>query len=276
MRLDGEVAIVTGSTRGIGRAIATRFAEEGASVVVTGRAEDLGREVEKQIRDRGGRATFRRADLKHEGDVQQLIDEAVEQFDRLTILVNNAAPTDLLPVADGAVVDIAADDWQSVVDLTLRPAFYTSKHALPKMIDNQYGSIVNISSGVTIRPMPGQAAYTSAKAGVEALTRTLAVHYGQAGVRANTIVVGFVPHDGLLEMLAVPQFAEPMKQMHLTRLGNPDDVAHAAVYLASHESDFVTGTSIVVDGGATCRMPTPELSLDLLSDETKDELLNRG
>jgi NAD(P)-dependent dehydrogenase (short-subunit alcohol dehydrogenase family) len=257
-----EVAIVTGSTRGIGRATAMLLAREGAAVVVTGRTTELGEEVVDLICGAGGAAVFVRADIAQETEIAAVVERAVSEFGHLSVLVNNAAPTELVMSVDGDVVRTASADWRSIVELPLSAAFYACKASIPRMIENGHGSIVNISSAATVLANPGQVAYTSGKAGLEALTRAVAVQYGRRAIRANTVIVGGVPHD---EAFFDADSLEQLKKMHLTRLGTPDDIAYAVAYLASSESEFVTGSAVTVDGGLTCQMPVPPALAEQLS-----------
>jgi NAD(P)-dependent dehydrogenase (short-subunit alcohol dehydrogenase family) len=249
-RLEGHVAIVTGSTRGIGRATAEMFAAEGAKVLVTGRNRDAGQDVEKAIRSAGGEALYFPTDVEREGDVQAAVDEAVRAFGKLTILVNNAAPTDLMASGqvDGPIAELTTERWGRLMLGTLTSVFWSCKYAIPAMINAGKGSIVNISSSAAIRGWTGIDAYTAGKAGMNGLTRSLAVEYGGANIRCNSIVTGVVMpggDDG-------SPFAETVKRLQVLRIGQPSDIANAATYLASDEASFVTGVLLPVDGGLTC------------------------
>lgn len=263
MRLQGEVALVTGSTHGIGRAIATRFAREGASVVVTGRDREAGARVVDEITGDGGRAVMIAADLRDESAIEALVAGAVDRFGRVDIAVNNAAGTDLHRAgADRAVTELTVEGFDRVVAVNLRGPVLVAKHAIRAMLAAGGGSVVNITSLMALRGHPGVDAYTATKGALDALTRSIAVEYGPSNVRCNAIAVGLVaftderPDHRELRPIARP--GSPLVDAHLTRLGTPDDVAHAAVYLASRaESGFVTGTVLVVDGGVSCRSPAP-------------------
>ncbi|MBZ4531245.1 SDR family oxidoreductase [Mycobacterium avium subsp. hominissuis] len=262
-RLQDKVAVVTGSTRGIGRAIAVRFAAEGASVVVTGRSLADGADTAADIENWGGKAVFVSSDLEAQTQIEQLIDEAVQRFGRLDVLVNNGAATDLAGPGgvDAALLELDTARWDAIVRGCATTVLWSSQAALPHMITGGGGSIVNVSSAASIRATPAKAAYSAAKASVEALTRSIAVDYAAQGIRANTLVLGFVVSRPSHEALAADPVTGPaLRGMQLTRLGTPEDVAAAALFLASDEAGFITGTSLVVDGGATCRMPIPDLS----------------
>lgn len=250
-RMNGEVALVTGSTRGIGRAIAEMFAAEGAAVIVTGRSKDLGEEVRSTIEAAGGKAIYLATDVGIEADVQAAVDEGVRHFGKLTVLVNNAAPTDLMMtgLVDGSVTDLTTERWDQIMDGTLKSVFWALRFSIPEMIRAGHGSIVNISSASATRGMAGVDAYTAAKAGMIGLSRSVATEYGSRNIRSNVIVVGLVHHGS-------PEADNPLipvlERMQLTRLGCPDDIAYAATYLCSSEAGFVTGVELPVDGGLTC------------------------
>ncbi len=275
-RMAGKVALVTGSTRGIGRATAIRFAEEGASVVVTGRTEDTGREVEAEIRAAGGEATYVRTDLAVEADVVGAVRAAVEQYGGLTTLVNNAAPTELMGPgrADRRVTDLENDAWDSIMLVALKAVVWACKHAIPEIaatvarsadpsaVDPATGgAIVNISSAASLLGTPGLDTYTAAKGAINTLTRSMAVEYAADGIRSNCIVAGMVlTSEGAFQLMDDPVIGGATRAMHLTRLGLPVDIANAALFLASDEAAFLTGAVIPVDGGVTARMPVPDLS----------------
>ena len=272
-RMQGKVAIVTGSTRGIGRATALRFAREGARVVVTGRTEDAGRAVEEEIRAAGGDAVFVPTDLAREEDVVAMVATAMERYGALTTLVNNAAPTELMGPGrlDRRVTELENDAWDSIMLVALKAVIWSCKHAIPAMTASAKsgdggGAIVNISSAASILGTPGLDTYTAAKGALNALTRSLAVEYAPDNIRVNCIVSGMVlTSEGAWKMMDDPVIGGATKAMHLTRLGMPDDIANAALFLASDESAFVTGAVIPVDGGVTARMPVPDISAADLS-----------
>lgn len=265
-RLVGKVALVTGSTRGIGRATAVRFAAEGASVIVTGRTEDAGRGVESEIRDAGGEATYVRTDLTHEDDVVAAVEAAVDTYGKLTTLVNNAAPTELMGPGrqDRRVTELENDAWDAIMLVALKAVVWACKYAIPEMAkaDADAGSsIVNISSAASMLGTPGLDTYTAAKGALNTLTRSMAVEYAADGIRSNCIVSGMVlTSEGAHKMMEDPVIGGATRAMHLTRLGLPDDIANAALFLASDEAAFITGAVIPVDGGVTARMPVPDIS----------------
>ncbi|MFJ8816336.1 SDR family NAD(P)-dependent oxidoreductase [Amycolatopsis thermoflava] len=239
----GKVALVSGSTRGIGRSIAEHLAAEGAAVVVTGRTVEKGEKVAGRIREAGGTAEFLRLDITDEDSVRSVIAETVRRFGSLTTLVNNAAPTDVVATTVKSVADYTTADWNSVLLGTLTGnVFWASKYAWPHLAAAGGASIVNISSGQAIAGFKGFGAYGAAKAGVTSLTRTLAVEGAPYGIRANSVLVGRV-------VSGRGDSGHHTGGGRLTRIGNPMDIAYAVAYLASDRAEFVTGTQLTADGG---------------------------
>jgi NAD(P)-dependent dehydrogenase (short-subunit alcohol dehydrogenase family) len=263
MRMADKVAIVTGSTRGIGRAIALHFAREGAKVIVTGRTEKAGHEVEQEIRAAGGEATYVRTDMASEDDVIAMVRAATEHYGKLTTLVNNAAPTELMGPgkSDRRVTELENDAWDSIMLVSLKAVVWSCKYAIPEIAKAGGGSILNISSAASMLGTPGLDTYTAAKGALNTLTRSMAVEYAPDNIRSNCIVSGMVlSSPGAFKMMEDPVIGGHSKAMHLTRLGIPDDIAYAALFLCSDEAAFVTGALIPVDGGVTARMPVPDIS----------------
>lgn len=261
MRLKDKIAFITGATSGIGAVMARRFAEEGAKVVIAARRVDKGEAVAASIRDAGGQAAFHKMDTAVESEVQASVEFAVDTFGALNILVNNAGPVDLIQSGtDRPVHELASDAFDRIVKVTLYGPFWCCKHAIPHMIRGGGGSIVNISSIAAVTGMPMLPAYSAAKGGLSAMTRQLAFDYGRHNIRANAIITGLIVHEGSKAQIDTPAKYQAYRNRHLTRLGVPDDIANAAIYLASDESEFVTGSHINVEGGVLVKSrPDTEL-----------------
>ncbi len=253
MRLAGEIALVTGSSSGIGRAVAVEFAAQGAQVIVTGRDVERGEAAataaRRAARDLGGDAAFVPADLADEAASVALVGAAGERFGGLTVLVNNAVAASV-DESDGPVTELGTAAWESSLRINLTAPMWLCRAAIPLMIEAGRGSIINVSSRAAERASPGLAGYIASKGGLNALTRSLAVDYAGSNIRANTISPGYVLNERRDTDLTDERRAR-LEGMHLTRLGLGADVAHAAVYLASRESEFVTGINLTLDGGSS-------------------------
>jgi NAD(P)-dependent dehydrogenase (short-subunit alcohol dehydrogenase family) len=241
-RLAGEAALVTGSTSGIGRAIAAAFVREGANVVVTGRDETRGARVAAELS-----AEFIAADLHDEQQCVRLVDTAADRLGGLTVLVNNAAGGD---AADGPVAELTTAGWEAILRVDLTAPMWCARAAIPHLRAAGHGAIVNISSRQGERASKGLAAYIAAKAGLNGLTRSIAVDEAAHNIRCNTISPGYVLNERRDADIS-PERRARYEGMHLTRLGEADDVAHAAVYLASREAEFLTGVNLELDGGGS-------------------------
>jgi NAD(P)-dependent dehydrogenase (short-subunit alcohol dehydrogenase family) len=246
-RLAGHVALVTGSTAGIGRAIALRFSEEGARLVVTGRDAARGAAVVDSIHALGGDATFRAADLDHEAACRDLVEFATTTYGQLTVLVNNAVTTE---ADDGAAHDITTDAWEHILRIDLTAVAWLCRAGIGAMLEAGGGRIVNISSRAGSQGIPRHAAYSAAKGGLDALTRSIAVDYAGHNIRCNAIAAGYVLND-VRDRDITPERRAQLEARHLTRVGTARDVANAALFLASDESDWITGITLPVDGGST-------------------------
>lgn len=247
-RLAGELALVTGSTSGIGRAIAVEFAAEGARVAVHGRDPARGAAVVDEIAAGGGSAAFLAADLADEATCERLVADAAQWLGGLTVLVNNAVGVSV--GHDATVGEMRTDYWNEALRVNLTAPMVLCRAALPRMMAAGHGAIVNVSSRQAERPSAGLAAYAASKGGLNALTRVLAVEYAAHNIRANTLSPGFVVNDRRDADMTAERRAR-YEAMHLTRLGNARDCAYAAVYLASRESEFLTGINLALDGGSS-------------------------
>ncbi len=247
-RLAGEVALVTGSTSGIGRQIAIQFAEEGAKVAVTGRNVARGAEVVDQIVAAGGEAVFLAADLLDSETPRRIVAEATDRLGPLTVLVNNAAGGDA--GKDAPVGEIEAASWEAKLRVNLTAPAMLCQAAIPHMLAAGHGSIINISTRAAERASANLSAYISSKGGLNALTRSIAVDYAKQGIRCNTISPGYVVNPKR-DADITPERRARYEAMHLNRLGTAQDVAYCAVYLASHESGWLTGVLIPLDGGGS-------------------------
>lgn len=240
-RFAGRTALVTGSTSGIGLETARRLAAEGAAVVVTGLEKDSGAELADEIREGGGTAIFVPADLTVDDELHHLVSAALEAFGRIDVLVNNAGRA-----VEKPFLDHTDEDWDELIRLNGRPSFKMMKLVIPTMVENGFGSIVNVASLAAVKASPMHAGYGFVKAGLLQMTKNVALEFAGQGIRANTVLPGGV----LTPMVADSPFLDQMTAMvPLGRIGQPGDVASAVLYLASEEAAYITGTSLVVDGG---------------------------
>src|SRR5207237_1092265 len=248
MRLEHKVAIVTGGGTGIGEAIAKIFAREGAKVAITGRRKDeLGRVV-RDIERKGGKASALPGSVTNEQDVQDAVAATVRTFGRLDILVNNAG--NLFHV--GRLHETTDQIWDETFDVFMKGTFRFIRAAIPQMLQQGGGSILNISTTAALEAIPGfeAHAYQAAKAGVIMLTKTVAVHYAKQNIRCNCICPAGLVTPPVAGMLQDPKTKTWLEGMHpLGRLGQPEEIAEAAVYFASDESRWTTGSILTVDGG---------------------------
>src|SRR5262245_56034789 len=247
MRLAGERVLVTGSTAGIGKQVAIHCAQEGGRVAVHGRDRARGDAVVETITRAGGTAVFVGADIGDEGACTAVVDRAAERLGGLTVLVNNAVAG---TGGRSPVGTLDTAQWERVLRVNLTAVAWLCRAAIPHMRAAGHGSIVNVSSRQAERASAGLAAYIASKGGLNALTRSIAVDYAPDHIRCNALSVGYVVNERRDAGLTAERRAE-LEAMHLTRLGRPEDVAYAVVYLASRESEFVTGVLLPVDGGGT-------------------------
>jgi 3-oxoacyl-[acyl-carrier protein] reductase len=247
-RLKGKSAIVTGSATGIGKATAMLFASEGARVVVSDIDEAPAREVVNDIVAQTGEAIFVKADVSKPEDTGQLVESTVRSYGRIDVLVNNAA----VYRGDGDILQVPDEVWDRVIAVNLKGTYLCCKFAIARMVEQGGGSIVNISSVNALMGL-SLTAYTASKGGVESLTRLLAMEFGPKGIRVNSICPGTIMTENSIAIYSErPGLEEQVRKMYPGgRLGAPLDVAECALYLASDASAFVTGASLIVDGGLT-------------------------
>jgi NAD(P)-dependent dehydrogenase (short-subunit alcohol dehydrogenase family) len=256
MRLNDKVAAITGAAGGQGQAAARLFAQEGARLVVTDIDKEGAEKTAEQIRDAGGEAIALRTDVSREEEVAEMIRVTVDEFGTLDVLFNNAgvgySATDRLTMA--SVVDTPEEDWDAVLAINLKGAAMGCKHAIPVMVENGGGAIVNNASINALVGLSGADAYTAAKGGIVALTRVLAVDWGPSGVRVNCICPGGVETPMIAPVLEDEQVLGFMRESTpLGRLARPEETAQVALFLASDEASYVNGAIVPVDGGWTAR-----------------------
>jgi 3-oxoacyl-[acyl-carrier protein] reductase len=261
--LEGKVAVITGSGAGIGLAIARRFAAEGAKIVLSGRSEKNGLAAEASLRSAGASARYVSLDVSHEESVRHLMDAAASQWGTLDILINNAGPAGE-DFGIGAVHELDSEVFDRAMKIGAYGPFWCCKYALPHMIAGGGGAVVNISATAAVRALPRFAGYAIAKSVLEALGRQVANDYASDGVRCNTLLVGTVrPGDGDVSTLPAGFDAEGLDQIigrttMLGRVGRYADVAEAALFLASPASQYITGASLPVEGGALAKLQYPD------------------
>jgi NAD(P)-dependent dehydrogenase (short-subunit alcohol dehydrogenase family) len=247
-KLGGKVALITGAGSGIGRASALLFAREGARVVVVDYASAGGQETVRMIEEAGGDAIFIEADVSKAADVERMVKTTVETYGRIDILYNNAG----IAGRPARTTKAAEDEWNSIISTNLRGVFLGSKYAIPVMVTHGGGVVINTASAAGLFGSPGRPAYGASKAGVIQLTKTMALEYGKQNVRVNCICAGAVQTP-----MSAPDLADDaarqafIQNVPLGRIGLPEEIAKAALYLASDDSSYTTGAALVVDGGVS-------------------------
>jgi NAD(P)-dependent dehydrogenase (short-subunit alcohol dehydrogenase family) len=249
VRLQDKVAVITGAGSGMGRVAAQLFAREGAKVVVAEFSEAAGGETVSQVEAAGGVATFVRTDVTDEASAKAMIDHALSTYGRVDVLYNNAG---VMPEADHSVIDTDVATWDQVMAVNVRGVFLGCKYAIPAMVAQGSGSVINIASFVALVgcSVP-QDAYTASKGAILSLTRSLAVQFGPNGVRTNAICPGPVETPLLMDWLLKDEEAKRIRLARnpTGRFGKPEEIVNMAIYLASDESRWTNGASLVVDGG---------------------------
>jgi NAD(P)-dependent dehydrogenase (short-subunit alcohol dehydrogenase family) len=251
MRLQGKVALITGGASGIGRATAVLFAREGAGVVITGRNAQRGREVAAQIQQDGGHALFVPCDVRFSDQCRRAVQQTIDAFGGLHILFNNAGV-----FYPHTTPDCSEEEWDLQLDINLKGTFLMSKHALPVMIAQGGGVIINNSSGWGLVGGDAAVAYCASKGGVVLLTKAMAIDHGRQGIRVNCICPGDVdtpmlPDDARRRGLKLEDYLAGCANRPMGRIGAPEEIARAVLFLACDDSSFMTGAALAVDGGGT-------------------------
>jgi NAD(P)-dependent dehydrogenase (short-subunit alcohol dehydrogenase family) len=251
MRLANKVALVTGGSSGMGRATAKVFAQEGAKVAIIGRNESRGRQVVDEIGRDGGKAIFVKTDVRLAEDCRRAVDATVDAFGRLDILFNNAGV-----LYANTVPDCSEEEWDLTIDISLKGTFLMSKLALPIMITQGSGVIVNNASGWGLVGGNAAAAYCAAKGGVVLLTKAMAIDHARQGIRVNCICPGDVDtpmleEDARLRKMDFEDYLVAAADRPMGRIGKSEEIASAVLFLATDASSFMTGATLVVDGGGT-------------------------
>ncbi len=253
MRLKDKVALVTGGGRGIGEQITRLFAQEGAAVVIADLLKEEGEMVAASVRNGGGRAVFQSTDVTQSDQVKAAVDRAIAEYGRLDILVNDAG---WLRVE--MAINAAEEDFDRTMATHVKGTWLFSKHAIPHMMAAGGGAIVNISSMQAYGAIPGRIAYEAAKGGISAMTRELAVEYGPAGIRVNAVCPGVIMTERntrkAQEQETPEESALRVQCYPLRRLGSPEDVARAVLFLASDDASWITGVDLFVDGGISIQL----------------------
>ena len=241
--LQNQVAIVTGTSRGIGRAIALRLAREGCKIVGISRSVESCRPVAEEMRVLGAEFTPYAVDVSNEHAVAEVVEAAQQKMGKIDILVNNAGIT-----RDGLLMRMTSEDWDAVLQTNLKGAFYWIKHVTKHMMRARYGRIVNISSIIGLRGNAGQANYAAAKAGLIGLTKSVAREFASRQITCNAICPGFIQTD-MTASLPEELKKKLLEEIPLKRLGVPEDIAGAALFLCLPDASYMTGQALVVDGG---------------------------
>ena len=247
----GKVALVTGGTSGIGRAAAIAYAKEGAKVVVAGRRAAEGEETVRLVRAQGGEALFVPTDVAQEAQVKNLIGRTLQQFGRLDFAFNNAG----IEQTPTPLVEQTVETYDQVMDINVKGVWLCMKHEIPAILKTGGGSIVNTSSGLGVIGIPGVEIYAASKHAVIGLTKSAALEFGKQGIRINAVLPAVIETDMFQRFAGEkPEFRDQMTALHpIGRIGKPEEIAEAAIWLSSSKSSFVTGHSLLVDGGFTAQ-----------------------
>lgn len=247
MRLEGKVAIVTGAGRGIGLGCARRFAVEGAAVVIGDVDDDGGAKAAADVESDGGKATFTHCDVSDPAQAAALVQTAVSTYGGVDVCLNNAG---IIPIEGSDILETPESEWDRIVGVNLKGAFLVSQAAAREMVKKESGSIINIASVTALMAIGNQAAYVASKAGVNGLTKSMAIGLAHRGVRVNAIGPGSIETDLAAVVISdAESLARVMARTPLHRMGQPEDIAGTALFLASDDSSYITGQTIYVDGG---------------------------
>jgi len=245
--LNGKVAVVNGASRGIGEAIARGLAACGAQVVLTSRRVESAQEVADSIVDSGGKAVAQACHAGKLEEIEALFEFVSKEFGRLDILINNAATNPYYGPATG----LSPRAFDKTIDVNLKGPYFMTSAAVPLMIESGGGSIVNVASIAALIPLPGQAVYSMTKAGLISLTRSFAKEYGQQGIRVNAILPGVVKTRFASALVEDPSIQKWLSRLPVPRAGQPEDMVAGVLYLVSEQAAYTTGTTLVMDGGAS-------------------------
>lgn len=249
MRLKNKVAVITGSGSGIGRETALLFAKEGATVIVVDIDSSNGAETVTKIKEQNGEAEFYHADITKEDEVQDVVEFVVKEYKRIDVLFNNAGVSCV-----GSLHNIAYDSWNQIMNVNVNGVYLMSKHVVTCMMEQEKGSIINMSSSIAKMGVAERAAYATTKGAVLSLTKAMQVDYAKYNIRVNALMPGTIYTPFVEKYVANSEdpaaTVESIKRRQLTdELGKPIDIAYAALYLASDESNFMLGSSFIIDGG---------------------------
>lgn len=243
MDFNGQVAIVTGGARGIGKAIAEGFAEKGVNLAIADVNIEAAKETAAGLTQHGVKTIALKLDVSNSGEVKKAFEEVLNEFGRIDILINNAGIT-----RDGLILRMKEEDWDAVIDINLKGVFLCSREAVKTMSKQRYGRIVNITSVAAFMGNPGQANYSASKAGIVGLTKTIAKEYASRGITVNAVAPGFIK-TAMTDALSENVKQEMMNMIPTGRFGAVEDVANAVLFLSSPDSGYITGQIIHVNGG---------------------------
>ncbi len=243
MKFKDEIVVITGATRGIGKAIASAFAKEGAGVILVGRSEAVLKAVSDEIKNTGAECEYFSCDVAHSQNTQETVNKILDKYKRIDILINNAGIT-----RDNLLLRMSENDWDDVINTNLRGVFNFTKAVSKTMLKARKGKIINMASIIGITGNAGQANYAASKAGIIGFTKSVAKEFASRGITANAIAPGYIETE-MTGQLKPELKDQILKVIPLNRLGTVNDVANVCVFLASKEADYIAGQTIVVDGG---------------------------